>query len=173
MTQNPELEKLENLAKKLGFTVTYSSTLSWNFSKVSFYPIRNIIIGIKNYSPNSNIGYGQIPDSVKALFLNHEIGHILSKETIYSHLDIEQYCFPEDSHTKIIEEIQAWKNAIFELTDSEIDTILLELIQEAINEYVFCEECGTYTIDPQVKLQQTIINKIVKVNKKAKVYKEP
>jgi len=162
LNDKDELTRLENLAQKLGFPVNYSLYLSWNHSKVSFYPCRKIIIGTKNYSPDSNIGYGSIPDKVKALILNHEIGHIIVYSTIHPNLPIEEYCLNDDSEFKIREEIYAWKTAINESLNDNPDPEVLELIQETINEYIYCEYIGTCTIESQQELQQKIITKFAR-----------
>jgi hypothetical protein len=162
LTQNPELERLENLAFRLGFTVKYCDKLSWDFSRVHFYPIRRIDIGIKNFSVNSNIGYGFIPEEVKVLILKHEIGHILVYKTLYPDKDLCEYCF-STGEFKIKDEIYAWKTALSELNETNIDPLLLEYAQESINEYVLCENCGTYIVEPHKILEQSIINRIKKV----------
>jgi hypothetical protein len=162
LNDKDELTRLENLAQKLGFTVIYNLTLSWNHSKVSFYPCRRILIGTKNYSPNSNIGYGTIPDKVKALILNHELGHILVYETLYPNMDLAEFCLSDDSKFLIQQEIYAWKTVANESLDNNLDPLVLELIQETINEYVYCEFIGTCTIESQQELQQKIITKFTK-----------
>lgn len=162
MNDKDELERLENLAQKLGFRIEYSYILSWNHSKCSFYPERKIIIGTKNYNINRLNGYGSIPDKVKALILSHELGHIIVYKTLYPNMDIAEFCLSNNREFLIKQEIYAWKTAFKKSFDSNLDPLTLELIQETINEYIYCEFIGTYTIDSQLEVQQQIILKIAK-----------
>lgn len=167
LNDKDELTRLENLAQKLGFRIEYSYILSWNHSKASFYPERKIIIGTKNYSTNYINGYGSIPDKVKALILNHEIGHIIVYQTLYPNMDIAEFCLSYDREFLLKQEVYAWKTAINELLDNNPDPLVLELIQETINEWVYCEFIGTCTIDAQLELQQSVISKFAKFTKKS------
>lgn len=160
-----QLKQLINLAKRLGFTVNFSDKLSWDLSRVSFYPERKIIIGNKNFSVNSNIGYGIIPEEVKVLILKHEIGHIIVYKTLYPDKDIAEYCF-STGQFKIKDEIYAWKTALSELDETNIDILLIEFVQESINEYIFCEKLGTATVELQKILEQSIIRRIKRITKK-------
>jgi hypothetical protein len=160
-----ELTQLENFAQKLGFRVNYSVNLSWTHSLVHFYPSKTIIIGTKNYSEKSNIGYGFIPDKVKALILAHELGHIVVYKTLYPNMALADFCLSDDTEFKIRQEIYAWKTVINESSDK----LELEFAQEAINEYVFCEFIGTCIIEESCISQQKIITKFARTETYTKV----
>jgi len=165
LNDKDELTRLENLAQKLGFRVVYSVNLSFTHSLCSFYPCRKIIIGTKNYSEKSNIGYGFIPDKVKALILAHELGHITVYKRLYPNMAIADFCLSDDTEFKLKQEIYAWKTVINESTDK----LELEFAQEAINQYVFCEFIGTCTIEDSCRREQEIITKFARTEVYTKV----
>lgn len=156
------IEALINIASRLGFTVNLNNSISWNFSKASFYPRKQIIIGTKNYSETPQNSIGNITKEAITLILSHEVGHVLVYKTKYPNVPLEEFCFNDNSELLIKQEIYAWKTALSEIELNENSLIQYEIAQEAINEYIYCEYIGTCSANQQIKVQQSLFDKISK-----------
>jgi hypothetical protein len=161
------LERLCLIANRLGYMVTFTSNLPWIFGSVKYSPTKRIIIGTRNldYNKPNLCGDGEISEHAQTLILGHEIGHINVLNTKYANITIEEirdYCRNTDPNFKIWQEIYAWKTVV---NDKNLSCKELEYIQEQINEYVFCEFCGNYTVRTQCEFIQSLIDGLGKVKK--------
>jgi hypothetical protein len=166
---NSDTERLINIVKRLRYRIEFNDKIPFTHSGVTYYPERVIVIGIRNCDTDKAqyIGEGFINDKVIALILSHEVGHLINFKTFFSNMTFFEYDLKRytKSEFKIKDEIYAWKTALNDILEN-LSAEELELAQEAINQYIYCEFIGTCTIESQIQLQQEIVDKISKVTQK-------